>query len=67
MSEKTPLLYVNCPLCGQRTPYTGNPHRPFCSEKCRNIDLVNWDEGTYRIGGEPAPDPTADDASSTTE
>lgn len=26
------------------------PHRPFCSERCKTIDLGGWLEGRYRIG-----------------
>jgi endogenous inhibitor of DNA gyrase (YacG/DUF329 family) len=25
------------------------PHRPFCSERCRSIDLGSWLDGAYRI------------------
>jgi len=28
-----------------------NPHRPFCSERCRQIDLGNWAAENYRIAG----------------
>ncbi len=28
---------------------SGNPFRPFCSDRCRTIDLGNWISGTYRI------------------
>lgn len=27
---------------------------PFCSERCRLIDLGKWAEGDYRIAGDPA-------------
>jgi uncharacterized protein len=30
----------------------GNPFRPFCSERCKMIDLDHWLEGRYRV---PAP------------
>ena len=30
-----------------------NPHRPFCSERCRVIDLGSWASERYRIAGEP--------------
>lgn len=29
--------------------WEGNPWRPFCSERCRLIDLDNWLTGRYRI------------------
>ena len=38
-----------CPICKHETVYAGNPFRPFCSERCRLIDLDNWLEGRYRI------------------
>ena len=28
---------------------TGNPYRPFCSERCKLIDLGQWATGAYRI------------------
>ena len=31
---------------------SGNPFRPFCSDRCRTIDLGNWISGTYRIPGD---------------
>jgi len=39
-----------CPQCG--TPVVWGPDatfRPFCSERCRLIDLGAWAEGRYRI------------------
>ena len=27
--------------------------RPFCSERCRLLDLARWTDGSYRIAGEP--------------
>lgn len=26
---------------------------PFCSERCRLLDLADWMDGKYRVGGEP--------------
>jgi uncharacterized protein len=41
---------VNCPQCGTPTPWTpANPHRPFCSERCRLIDLGQWASEAYRV------------------
>jgi endogenous inhibitor of DNA gyrase (YacG/DUF329 family) len=42
-------MIVKCPHCGKETETVGNPFRPFCSERCRLIDLSNWIDGTYRI------------------
>jgi endogenous inhibitor of DNA gyrase (YacG/DUF329 family) len=38
-----------CPICRKETTYQGNPYRPFCSERCRMLDLDNWLSGRYRI------------------
>jgi endogenous inhibitor of DNA gyrase (YacG/DUF329 family) len=41
---------VNCPHCGKGVPWsTTNPHRPFCCERCRLIDLGQWATESYRI------------------
>ena len=34
-------LYT-CPICGARTSHGVEPVGPFCSERCRLIDLGNW-------------------------
>jgi hypothetical protein len=44
-------LTVKCPICRAEVPWEGNPYRPFCSERCRLIDLGAWVEGKYRIPG----------------
>jgi endogenous inhibitor of DNA gyrase (YacG/DUF329 family) len=37
---------------------TGNPWRPFCSERCRNVDLGAWASEGYRVATQaPAEDP----------
>jgi len=39
-----------CPHCGKRASFTiENNWRPFCSERCRLIDLGEWIEGKNRI------------------
>jgi endogenous inhibitor of DNA gyrase (YacG/DUF329 family) len=40
---------MRCPICKRETPRKGNPYRPFCSERCKLLDLDNWLEGRYRI------------------
>ena len=43
---------MKCPICRQDVSWEGNPHRPFCSERCRLIDLGNWANGQYRVPAE---------------
>ncbi|TYP00303.1 hypothetical protein EDC39_101469 [Geothermobacter ehrlichii] len=50
---KKRLMAVRCPSCGKKTSYYGNPQRPFCSERCRNLDLGAWADESYRIPGPP--------------
>ena len=40
-----------CPLCGKPA---GTEHRPFCSQGCRDRDLLNWFGDAYRVPGPPA-------------
>lgn len=43
---------VRCPICRVEVSWEENPHRPFCSERCRLIDLGAWAGDRYRIPGE---------------
>ena len=43
---------IVCPRCGQQREWHGNPFRPFCSERCRLIDLGGWLEERHSIPGE---------------
>jgi endogenous inhibitor of DNA gyrase (YacG/DUF329 family) len=36
------------------TTWEENPWRPFCSEKCKLIDLGSWASGEYKIPGDKA-------------
>ncbi|MDO5101844.1 MAG: DNA gyrase inhibitor YacG [Lautropia sp.] len=51
--QPRPLL-VSCPTCQQDTVYsTENRWRPFCSERCRMIDLGAWSDESYVVPGQP--------------
>jgi len=41
-----------CPICKKTCSWDGNASRPFCSERCRLIDLGKWASEDYRIAGE---------------
>jgi uncharacterized protein len=43
---------IRCPNCRKPAPWEGNPFRPFCSERCRMIDLGAWVAEEYRIPAE---------------
>ena len=44
---------MKCPICKKEVA-PGDPEFPFCSERCRIIDLGNWATGKYVI---PSPIP----------
>lgn len=52
---------INCPTCRTEISWENNPHRPFCSERCRLIDFGAWTEERYRIPGEKIEDNFIDD------
>jgi uncharacterized protein len=48
---------VDCPVCGRKAEFSpANRWRPFCSERCKLIDLGQWATDGYVIPGD-APDP----------
>jgi endogenous inhibitor of DNA gyrase (YacG/DUF329 family) len=53
---------VTCPTCGKKVEWTPQqPWRPFCSERCRLIDLGKWAGEEHRI---PAEEHAAEDDTS---
>ena len=47
-----------CPRCGLHVEWsTGNKSRPFCSERCKLIDLGQWATEAYRVPQAEPPDP----------
>ena len=45
---------VPCPACGEKAAFEPwNPWRPFCSERCRMVDLGAWASESYRIPAQP--------------
>jgi uncharacterized protein len=50
MQAKKPAV-VACPQCGKDVIWDKeiNPYRPFCSERCKLIDLGQWASESYSI------------------
>lgn len=42
-------LKVKCPNCKKEVEWNDNKWRPFCSERCKMIDLGTWAKEDYRI------------------
>ena len=52
-----PRLVIPCPTCKTPIEYSDkHPERPFCSERCKLIDLGEWAEENHKIPGNPAYD-----------
>ena len=50
---------VKCPQCNAPVPWTAESKwRPFCSERCKLIDLGAWASERYRIETPDAPNGT---------
>ncbi|MGP0066374.1 MAG: DNA gyrase inhibitor YacG [Isosphaeraceae bacterium] len=64
------MINGRCPTCSrsfQISAIDELPSFPFCSERCRLIDLGRWIDGKYVVPGTPAPSgsevrPGGDDA-----
>ena len=52
-----PVSLKACPICGK--PAT-EASKPFCSERCRDVDLNRWLSDSYAIPGKPTDDEDAE-------
>lgn len=44
---------ARCPICkGEAKARAKNPSFPFCSPRCKTIDLGHWMSETYRVPGD---------------
>lgn len=65
MSTEPKPRIVRCPGCGGDSVYApSNAFRPFCSERCKNVDFGAWASERYRVA---APPPVTDDDGSATD
>lgn len=49
-------LVVTCPTCGKPVPWMEEQHwRPFCSQRCKLIDLGEWASENRAIPDQSAP------------
>jgi endogenous inhibitor of DNA gyrase (YacG/DUF329 family) len=61
MSRQPPLRSLRCPHCGKPASATAdNAFRPFCSERCKLIDLGAWLGEAHRLPLATPPDDTQD-------
>lgn len=56
MNSSSVTRVVKCPTCGKPAQWRAeNPDRPFCSSRCKQIDLGAWASEAYRVAV-PAPE-----------
>ena len=52
---------VRCPTCGVQVAWTqASAWRPFCSQRCKSIDLGAWASDAYVVPGAPLADDDED-------
>jgi len=51
---------VKCPICGRENDLIADPFGPFCSQRCKLIDLGKWLNEEYKISEPLTPDHLAD-------
>ncbi len=50
--DSADVIMVACPTCKKKIPYsTSNPFRPFCSERCKLLDLGAWADEERTVPG----------------
>lgn len=55
--DPSSVRQVTCPGCGGSSVYAlSNPSRPFCSERCKNIDMGAWSSEDFRLPADTPPD-----------
>ena len=69
ISNRVIVPTFECPTCKTTftlAPKADAPIRPFCSERCKMVDLGRWLDGTYRVS-DPASPEDLDQASEESE
>ncbi|MBX3709673.1 MAG: DNA gyrase inhibitor YacG [Gammaproteobacteria bacterium] len=53
---------IICPICGKKGTWTSeNMNRPFCSSRCKLIDLGDWATEKHCVPGDPVDPHSVDD------
>ena len=54
-TDRDSALRVACPACQRKVAWNqDNPHRPFCTERCKTADFIAWTNEEQRIPGDYA-------------
>jgi endogenous inhibitor of DNA gyrase (YacG/DUF329 family) len=61
-SPNFPSRQVRCPACSGTSIYSSrNPYRPFCSARCKGVDLGAWASEAFKLPEDTPPDETFGD------
>ena len=56
-APEVPVKIVACPRCRGASVYaSSNPYRPFCCQRCQDIDMGAWASEAFRVPTEAPPD-----------
>lgn len=50
------ILKVKCPRCHKEFSYYDSEHRPFCTDRCKMIDMGQWLNESYTVPTTSSPD-----------
>ncbi len=56
------MSLIRCPICDKSFEAEQSAALPFCSDRCRRIDLGRWLDERYTLPVERAEDPDSDDS-----
>lgn len=51
-SSQAMIRPLTCPICRKQLPVAETERTvyfPFCSQRCRDVDLLRWSDGRYAI------------------
>lgn len=54
------FMKVKCPKCRKEGVWEGNRWKPFCSERCKMLDLGSWASERFSIPGASSGEPSID-------
>ena len=57
----TAMILRPCPVCRTPTSWEGNAFKPFCSERCKLLDLGGWAAERFRIPTAQGPEEAGGD------
>ncbi len=58
--DKDMAAIIKCPICGRENDFFAEPLGPFCSKRCKLVDLGKWLGEDYRISEPLRPDQLED-------